>query len=300
MFGQIPENGGYRSGGGGIFGQVPTNGGYTIGAAARRPSLGQFPMGTVYVAPPAYDDDGLLRIDASSLPAFAWSINSVTTDDPVYGASSDLDSEFDDTHLMEVATAPSGQGNNWMSTYVANGYVVMFRGKSVEEMGPTLSFIVTSDPAAVKHYASYAANEYMIVDGPEQIIAAAKGQAPATPEPSVPTLPGTTPSGLPHAPPCAAGEQEVYGMCWPLLPGQPAPSVPEPPSTPEPAPGGGTPTPGGTAPGTGPLPGGQANGDEQKAGSEAPGWVFPVLIGVAGLSIFVIMRASRKKGRRAV
>jgi hypothetical protein len=329
MFGQIPTNGSWR-GGDGIFGQVPTNGGYAV------QGVGTFPMGTVYVQPPAYNDSGLLRIDESSRPAFEWSINSTTTDEPSAGASIQEAAGFADTYLMSIASTPGQQGNNWLSTYMAAGYVVLFRGKSVEELNQMLDFIITSDPAAVKHYAAYEADNYMVVGGPEPIIALAKQGAPGIPVPGlppagvcpegqvgvpplcmpvpggVPTTPPTTPGAGEcgpnqisvagqcfNTPPCGAGEQEVFGVCYPL-PGTAPPPGTQPPVTPPP----GLPVP---PPGTQPPPGvppavpptQPSDKPVHVAGTGAPAWLFPALVGVAGLSVFVIIRASRKRGKRA-
>lgn len=291
MFGQIPTNGGWRDGdgGGGIFGQVPTNGGYVIGGAARRPSLGQFPMGTLYASPPAYNDGGLLRIDQSAAPAFLWSINSTTTDDPVRGATFEEDPGFAETYLMEVVSAKPG--NDWLTTYMAAGYVILFGKKSVEELGPSLSFVATTDPRAVAHYAAYEANNYMIVGGPEPIIAAAKTGGPVSPTPGpTPGLPGDLPGTLPSGG-CPEGTVGVPPACVPI-PGA------EPPGT---SPPGTEPPPGTTPPGTEPPPDEPSNGKPADsalvAGTEAPAWLLPALVGVAGLSVFVIIRASRKQGR---
>ena len=285
--GQIPDNGGYLPGGGdrnGIFGQVPDNGGYVVGLDARKPifGYGQIPAGALYVAPPYYDDNGLRRIDQQSLPTFAWSVNTTSTDEPNAGSSMQELPGFVETFSMEIA---SGVGNYWLDTYLSAGFVVLFWGKSPEQLGSTLRFAISKDPMYIAANAATAANFAMVIDGPEAIITQAKqllGDVPTAP--TIPT--GGCPPGTVGIPPFCIGTPTgvptVPGVpTAPTKPTEPPPTKPtEPPSTAPTKP---------TEPPPPPI--------EAKVVSKAPTWLLPALIGVAAVSVFAIVRAGGSKRR---
>lgn len=332
--GQIPTNGGYVSGGSrnGIFGQVPTNGGYRTQQARSGifAGVGQFPTGAVYLEPPYYNDGGLLRIDQQTLPTFKWSVNGTTTTDPSQGSTMIQVPGFAHTYIMEIASVPFGAtGDHWLDSYLGEGYVVMYAGKPVEQIGTTLSFAISKDPKYIAANTAEQANFMMIIDGPEALISQAKALvAGLPPGPGQPGQPGqvggcppgqwgvppfcfgtpTQPPGTPpppgaaqckpgeqeflgiclYQPPCKPGDREMGGLCYPDLPGPP-----------------GTQPPGTQPPGTQPSPGTQPPGTQPPstkppthvAKAAAPDWLFPVLVGVAGISVFALVRAGKKKRR---
>lgn len=282
--GQIPQNGHYsypqhnRPGTlsevrPGVFGQVPQNGHYS---SRRTGVFGQLPQ--VFVSPPTENDGGLLRISPQSAPAFDWSINNTTNTNPDAGFKMDQISNA--TFHMSVA---SGIGDQWLDVYKEAGYAVLFLPPAVDKLGPNLDFFVTMDPGYIAENARFEDNAMIVVGGNEAVIEAAKvivgGGVPA---PQEPEQPSSTGGG------CPEGQVGIPPFCIPVPSGFPSlPGLPgTTPSSQEPAP-----LPQQPPPTQQPKNG---NGQIAKAGVSTPGWLLPAVVVVGAVSLFAILRATKK------
>lgn len=192
-------------------------------------------------------------------------------------------------------------GSPWVQGLVQQGLVVMIDRESI----PTsvVDVMATDQPATVALFAGMpnriGGSNWVIVDGPDAVIRAAEqvhaGQAPSAP----PMLPELPPGIMPTAPPCGPGQQEVYGLCWPL-PGGAAPQLPGgqvPPGGVFPEPGNppGAPpgTPGAQPPQPPPPPPQQAPEEQKKLSTAA-------IVGVAGIgAVAVLALIAASSGRQA-
>ena len=247
--------------------------------------FGKFPL---LLNPLTVDDKGLVLVVQDSKVATIWSIDNTTTS---VGAKKRPVGPFPfpETYEWDLPQVPGG--NQWLSAKVLDGKAVLLKKPEFPPLKPTLSFLVTTNPAAIKAFAGVGGT-HMVVDGPAFLIAQAQGIVPpgvlpppsgkcppdtfdvfgfCIPRPGFPT-PAVCPAGTTGTPPncvpvvpqvCPAGTTGVFPNCVPVEP------PPEKPEKPPPEP--------------------------ELAKAAVPAWVAPVIIGIGAVALISLLGMRRSR-----
>jgi hypothetical protein len=273
--------------------------GYSTGTRMQQ-TFGYGALSPTLLNPPVVEDKGLTLVAPGSKASVLWSVNSTTTDQ---GAEKRTLSGYPATQEWKIVGGTAGNG--WLTRMVNDGYAVLLQKPDFGGLQPQFTFVLTLDAGAIKSLAKSGGN-YIVIDGPDVLIAQAQGIGPG---PGPGPGPGGQPaSGCPKGtygwPPFCFGTPEVGKKCPPGTVGTIPNCTPKagtkvcPPGTtgvfPDctPIPPEKKTCPKGT---TGVYPYCKKAGTPQQAKSALPSWLLPVVVGIGAVSVVALVIGSSSK-----